>query len=256
MDYKNIILEEEESWIMVTLNRPPANQLNRGLVSELDSVLNLYESNDKFKSIIIKGAGDKIFCAGADISEGFGTSEEARELLRLFQDTFNKIERYKKVVIAAMNGHALGGGCELAMSCHLRLLKEGSTIGLVESNLGIIPGAGGTQRMPRLIGKTKALEYMIFGKRLSSEEALNCGLINSISTDVVADAVELAKKISKRAPLATQLIIDSVNSGEDRPIQQGLDVERENFIKVWQTEDAKEGISAFFQKREANFKGK
>lgn len=255
MSYKDIIVEREESYVIITINRPPANAISANLMKEIGDVLSSFENEKEVKSLILTGAGEKIFCAGADLVSGFG--ENFGEIIDLGHQILLKIERYPKPVIAAIQGHALGGGCEIALSCHFRIMKETATIGLVESNLGIIPGYGGTLRMPRIIGRAKALEYMIFGTRISAEEALKIGLINSISKEgeTLSDAKELAKKIAKRAPLATKFIIDCVARGMETSIEEAIQIEKNNFLEVIKTSDATEGIQAFFQKREPNFRG-
>ncbi|MEW6201721.1 MAG: enoyl-CoA hydratase-related protein [bacterium] len=256
MDYKNIIVEKENGVLIITLNRPPVNSLNGDIIVEFGQVLDEYEKDEELRAIIFTGAGEKAFCAGADLSAGFGGDPAA--FIKRGQDTFTRIEQFHLPVIAAINGHALGGGCELALACHFRIMKEGGTIGLTESNLGIIPGYGGTQRLPRIIGRAKALDLMVFGKRIGADEALQCSLIHKISKsgETLNDAKEFAAALTKRAPVATKLIIDAVNRGLELPITDALTVERENFLKVMATADATEGITAFFEKREAKFKGK
>jgi enoyl-CoA hydratase/carnithine racemase len=169
-----------------------------------------------------------------------------------------KIERFPKPVIAAMNGHALGGGCEIAMACHFRLLKETARMGQTETNLGIIPGFGGTQRMPRLIGRTKALEFMILGAQVPAAECLALGLVNQLTREgeTLEAAKTLARQIAKRPPLATRLLIEAVDDGLDAPIDQALEIETRAFLQTLRTEDAAEGIQAFFAKREPAFKGR
>jgi enoyl-CoA hydratase/carnithine racemase len=169
-----------------------------------------------------------------------------------------KIERFPKPVIAAVNGHALGGGCEIAMACHIRIMKETARIGQTESNLGIIPGYGGTQRFPRLIGRAKALEHLILGTQIPAAEALALGLVNRLSKEgeTLSDAKALARQIAKRPPVATRLIIQATDDGLNTDIDHGLEAETRAFLEVLKTEDAAEGIQAFFQKREAQFKGK
>ena len=166
--------------------------------------------------------------------------------------------RFPKPVIAAINGHALGGGCEIAMACHFRLLKEGARMGQTESNLGIIPGFGGTQRMPRLIGKTKALEFMILGTQIPAVECLALGLVNRHTKEgeTLNEAKALARQIGKRPPVATALIIEAVYDGLESPIERALEIETRAFLETLRTEDAAEGIQAFFAKREAQFKGR
>jgi enoyl-CoA hydratase len=169
-----------------------------------------------------------------------------------------RIERFPKPVIAAMNGHALGGGCEIAMACHFRLLKQGARMGQTESNLGIIPGYGGTQRLPRLVGRTRALEFLILGTQIPAEECLALGLVNRLCREgeTLAEAKALARQLAKRPPVATRLIIEAVDEGLEAPIEKALDIEVRAFLKALRTEDAAEGIQAFFAKREPEFKGR
>jgi enoyl-CoA hydratase/carnithine racemase len=168
------------------------------------------------------------------------------------------IERFPKPVIAALNGHALGGGCEIAMACHFRLLKETARMGQTETNLGIIPGYGGTQRLPRLIGRTKALEFLILGTQITAQECLALGLVNRLTKEgeVLNEAKALARQIAKRPPVATRLLIEAVDDGLEAPIDQALEIETRAFLRTIRTEDAAEGIQAFFAKREPQFKGK
>ena len=182
MAYETLLASREEGFAVVALNRPPANAISEPLVQELDAALSEFAEDDTVRALIITGAGDKIFCAGADLGSAFSGGNVDR-FIRFGNSVLRRIERYPKPVIAAMNGHALGGGCEIAMACHLRLLKEGARMGQTESNLGIIPGFGGTQRMPRLIGRTKALEFMILGTQIPSEECLALGLVNRLSKE-------------------------------------------------------------------------
>jgi enoyl-CoA hydratase/carnithine racemase len=257
MAYETLLTTREEGFAIVTLNRPPANAISEQLVHELHSALSEFAEDDTVRSLIITGAGDRIFCAGADLGSAF-SGGNVDGFIRSGNTVLRKIERYPKPVIAAMNGHALGGGCEIAMACHLRLLKEGARMGQTESNLGIIPGFGGTQRMPRLIGRTKALEFMILGTQIPSEECLALGLVNRLSKEgrVLEDARALARQIAKRPPIATRLILEAVDDGLEAPIDQALEIETRHFSTVLRTEDAEEGIQAFFGKREPQFKGK
>jgi len=256
MAYETLLASREEGFAVVALNRPPANAISEPLVQELDAALSEFAEDDTVRALIITGAGDKIFCAGADLGSAFSGGNVDR-FIRFGNSVLRRIERYPKPVIAAMNGHALGGGCEIAMACHLRLLKEGARMGQTESNLGIIPGFGGTQRMPRLIGRTKALEFMILGTQIPSEECLALGLVNRLSKEggVLDDAKALARQIAKRPPIATRLILEAVDDGLEAPIDQALEIETRHFTKVLITEDAAEGIQAFFGKREPRFKG-
>jgi enoyl-CoA hydratase/carnithine racemase len=256
MVYETIILEREERLAIITLNRPPANAISGELMRELNAALGEVENDPSVLSVIIVGAGDRIFCAGADLGSAFsGGSME--EFIKFGNGVLRKMERFPKPVIAAINGHALGGGCEIAMACHLRLMKESARIGQTESNLGIIPGYGGTQRMPRLIGRTKALEFLILGTQIPAAEALALGLVNRLSKEgeTLADARTLARQIAKRPPIATRLIIQAVDDGLNAPIDQGLEAETRAFLASLKTADAAEGIQAFLAKREPRFRG-
>ena len=257
MPYETLSLTREESYAVITLNRPPANAINEQLVKDLNAALNEVEKEPAVLSVIITGAGDRIFCAGADLGSAF-SGGSVEEFIKFGNGVLRRIERFPKPVIAAINGHALGGGCEIAMACHLRVMKETARIGQTESNLGIIPGYGGTQRLPRLIGRTKAIEFLIFGSQIPAQEALQLGLVNKLSKEVetLADAKALARQIAKRAPIATRLILQAVDEGLNTDIDGGLRAETRAFLEVLKTEDAAEGIQAFFQKREARFKGR
>jgi enoyl-CoA hydratase/carnithine racemase len=257
MAFETLLVSREDTFAVITLNRPPANAISEQLLRELDDAVSSFTDDDTVRSLIITGAGDKIFCAGADLGSAFsGGNVDA--FIRFGNSVVRKIERFPKPVIAAMNGHALGGGCEIAMACHLRLLKDGARMGQTESNLGIIPGFGGTQRMTRLIGRGKALEYMILGTQIPAAECAALGLVNKVSKDgqTLDDAKALARQIGKRPPIATRLIIEAVDDGLEAPIDQALEIETRAFLKVLRTEDASEGIQAFLGKREAQFKGK
>src|SRR6266508_1177081 len=219
MPYETLIVAREESFAIVTLNRPPANAISDQLMKELNAALSEAQNDDAVKSIIITGAGDKIFCAGADLGSAF-------------------------------SGPDLGS--------FIRFLKAGARMGQTESNLGIIPGYGGTQRFPRLIGRGRALEYLLLGTQISSEECHRIGLANRLSKEgeTLNDAKALARELGKRAPLASRLIIEAVDDGIQAPIDQAIEIEVRAFEKVIRTDDAGEGIQAFFQKRPAEFKGK
>ena len=257
MAFETMIVSREESFAVITLNRPPANAISEQLMRELNDAVSSFAEDDAVRAVIITGAGDKIFCAGADLGSAF-SGGNVDLFIKFGNAVLRKIERFPKPVIAAMNGHALGGGCEIAMACHLRLLKEGARMGQTESNLGIIPGFGGTQRMSRLIGRAKSLEFMILGTQIPAAECLALGLVNRVSKDgqTLDDAKTLARQIAKRPPIATRLIIEAVDDGLEAPIDQALEIETRAFMKVLRTEDASEGIQAFFGKREAQFKGK
>jgi enoyl-CoA hydratase/carnithine racemase len=259
MAYETLLLERGDGHAVVTLNRPPANTISAQLVQELEAAVDDLVRDDAVRAIVLTGAGDRIFCGGADLSGAFsGGPAELDAFIRRGQTLLRRIERFPKPVIAAIQGHATGGGCEIAMACHLRIMKETARIGQTETNLGIIPGFGGTQRLPRLIGRTKALELLILGTLVTGPEALALGLVNRLSKEgeTLADARALAAAIAKRAPIATRLIIECVDRGLDGPLEAGLEAEVLGFLETLRTEDAGEGIQAFLQKRPAEFKGR
>jgi len=257
MAYETLLVAREETFAVVTLNRPPANAISAELVRELDAAMTELAADPAVRSVIVTGAGERIFCAGADLGSAF-TGGAVADFIRFGNRTLRRIERFPKPVIVAMNGHALGGGCEIAMACHLRILKETARMGQTESNLGIIPGYGGTQRLPRLIGRAKALEFMILGAQIPATECLALGLVNRLAREGEAlnEAKTLARQIAKRPPVATRLIIEAVDDGLNTDIERGLEAETRAFLEVLKTADAAEGIQAFFQKREPGFKGR
>src|SRR5205807_8782747 len=226
------------------------------LMKELNAVLSEIESDGAVQCLIITGAGDRIFCAGADLGSAF-SGPDVTSFIRFGNSVLRRIERFPKPVIAAINGHALGGGCEISMACHIRILKQSARMGQTESNLGIIPGYGGTQRLPRLIGRAKALEFMILGTQIPAAECLALGLVNRLAREgeTLSEAKALARLIAKRPPVAVRLIIQAVDDGLNTDIERGLDAETRAFLEVLGTADAAEGIQAFFQKREPEFKG-
>lgn len=257
MAFETLALAREESYAIITLSRPPANAISEALMRELGEALGAVEHDDAVRAVIITGAGDRIFCAGADLGSAFAGGD-VTAFLRFGNGVLRRIERFPKPVIAAMQGHALGGGCEIAMACHLRILKETARMGQTESNLGIIPGYGGTQRMPRLIGRGKALELLILGTQVPAQECLRLGLVNRLAKEgeVLNEAKALARQLATRPPIATRLIIEAVDGGLEAPIDRALEIEARAFLETLRTEDAAEGIQAFFAKREPVFKGK
>jgi enoyl-CoA hydratase/carnithine racemase len=257
MAFETLVLEREESFVVVTLNRPPANAISETLIRELNAALSSVQTDDSVRVVIVTGSGDRIFCGGADLGSAFAGGD-VETFIRFGNSVMRKMERFPKPIIAAINGHAMGGGCEIAMACHLRLLKETARMGQTESNLGIIPGYGGTQRLPRLIGRTKALEYLLLGTQIPAAECLALGLVNRLCKDgeTLNDAKALARQLAKRAPLATAAIIQAVDEGLESPMARSIDVEIDGFLPTLRSEDAAEGIQAFFAKREPEFKGR
>jgi len=257
MAYENLLIEREENVGIITLNRPPANPINLAVLNELDMVLKEWEKDKALRAIIITGAGERGFSAGFDLKTA-GTPEGEKSMSR-GQEVFSQIEKYPKPVIAAINGFALGGGCELAMSCHFRIMlnSEKVVMGQPEIDRGIIPGWGGTQRLPRLVGKTKAMEMLLLGTRVNAPEALSIGLVTRVSQpgQLMNDAKELAGALAKKAPVAVQVILDAVTRGLETTTDQGVKIELEGSQRVSRTKDAMEGAMAFIEKREPVFTG-
>lgn len=259
MEYKFLLTEETDNTLLLTINRPSAlNALNAGLIAELGHFFSEgYRAHD-FHSVILTGAGEKSFVAGADISEFLGLdSEQATELSRRGQEVFLSIEQFHKPVLAAVNGFALGGGCELAMACHLRIASGNARFGQPEVNLGAIPGYGGTQRLIQYVGKTKAMELMLTGDMISAEEALTLGLVNKVVPyDELIDAGKvMLRTIAAKGPLAVTEIIRCVNAYFE-PGENGFLREAQSFGYLGDTEDFKEGAKAFLEKRKVEFQGK
>jgi len=245
----------------LTIDHPPANAFNKQVVGELGSAFDEMTANDEVKAIIITGAG-QFFVAGADINEIYAVKdkpEEAEAFIRKGKEVFDKIEASKKPVIAAMNGRfALGGGLEMSMACHIRLAEDGLRIGQPEINLGIIPGWGGTQRLPRIVGKGKALEIMLTGDPITAQEAYRVGLVDKVvpTGRVLKEATGLARRIVSKSALPIAAIIDAVNEGLEKDLQAGLEVETEQFVALQGSEDMEEGLKAFLEKRRPQFKDK
>lgn len=259
MTYENLIIEKKEAISIITINRPDKlNALNKNTIQEIGEAVKSAEKDDSVRAIILTGSGNKAFVAGADISEFSNFSEEeGAGLARHGHDVFNAIEQCSKPVIAAVNGFALGGGCELAMACHIRVAATNAKFGQPEVKLGLIPGYGGTQRLTLLIGKTKALELLMTAEMINAEYALHLGLVNYVSEpeNLLSKCLELATKISQQAPLAIAAIIKSVNAYYEND-SDGYATEIAEFGKCFITEDFIEGTAAFLEKRKANFKGK
>ncbi|GAB4092763.1 enoyl-CoA hydratase/isomerase family protein [Flaviaesturariibacter terrae] len=258
--YQTLLTDLDNGILTVSINRPEKlNALNRDVIAELGAVLTEIESNDAIRSVIITGSGPKSFVAGADISEFVGLSkEEGESLARRGQDTvFNRIERSAKPIVAAVNGFALGGGCELAMSCHFRIASDTAKFGQPEVNLGLIPGYGGTQRLVQLVGKGRALELLLTGNMIDAATAQQWGLVNQVTTadDLLPKTRKLLETINSKAPLAVAHCIKAANAVYDES-QNGYDVEIESFGACFATEDMREGTSAFLEKRKAQFTGK
>jgi enoyl-CoA hydratase len=260
-EYTNLLLEIDNDGIgTVIINRPKAlNALNAATVYELDQMFDELAANDAVKVVIVTGSGEKSFVAGADIIEMKAkTAIEGRQWGQLAQAVFSKIENLAKPVIAAVNGYALGGGCELAMACDIRIASEKAKFGQPEVSLGIPPGFGGTQRLSRLVGKGRAKELLFTGDMIDASEAYRIGLANQVVApeELINTAKTMAKKIMSRAPIAVQVCKSAVNKGLDVDLNSGIAYEAEVFGLCFATEDQKEGMTAFIEKRKANFIGK
>ena len=259
VNYQTLLTERRGNHYYVTINRPEAlNAINATVMSELGELFrNDVPGREGLRGIILQGAGEKSFVAGADIKEFLELSgSQGREMSDKGQNIFDDIERSPIPVIAVIRGYALGAGCELAMACHLRVAGERARFGQPEVNLGLIPGYGGTQRLVRLIGRTKAMEYLMTADMISSQEALQLGLVNHVvpQGQELAKAEEILAKIETKAPLAISAIIESVNAFEDHTLD-GYAAEVHNFGKCCNTKDFREGASAFVEKRNAVFTG-
>lgn len=256
--YKTLLAEIENSVCIITINRPDKlNALNKEVFNDLDAAVDEIYKNSEIKSAIITGAGNKAFVAGADISEFMDLDlSKATELSARGHKVFNKIENSPKPIIAAVNGFALGGGCELALACHFIYASENAKFGQPEVNLGLIPGYGGTQRLTQLVGRNLAMELLMSGNMISAKEAMEYGVVNKVfsSEELLAKAKEILSLIHTKAPIAVSKLIECVNNFDHT--QQGYDFEIKKFGECFATEDAKEGASAFLEKRKANFKGK
>ena len=256
--YTSLLLLKENNIATIVINRPDKlNALNRTVLEELNKVLDEIESDTNVKSVIITGAGPKAFVAGADISEFKGLNkEQAMALAQQGQDTFWRIENSTKPIVAAVNGFALGGGCELAMSCHFRLASDNAKFGQPEVNLGLLPGYGGTQRMVQLIGKGKAMELLMSANMIDANEAKTLGLVNYVTSPetLLDETKKLLTLINTKAPLAVASCIRAANAVFDET-KNGFAVEIEEFGNCFITDDMKEGVAAFLEKRKPVFKG-
>lgn len=260
MSYENLIIETKGQLAIVKINRPDKlNALNIATINELNDLFNGFKTNEAIKAIILTGSGEKAFVAGADISELKKLDMiSGKEFAEKGQSVYNLIENFDRPVIAAVNGFALGGGCELALSCHIRLASENARFGQPEVNLGIIPGYGGTQRLAGLINTGRAMEYILTGDMIDAQEAFRIGLVNHIypQADLLNKAEEMANKIISKARHAVRLAIKAVTATKEISLREGLNYEASLFAICCGTEDFKEGTSAFLEKRKPLFKEK
>ena len=260
MDFQNILFEVKNSIAQITINRPDKlNALNDATIEELDRVFTAIANDDSVNVVIITGAGQKAFVAGADISELNKLSLlKGKQFAEKGQKVFSKIENLGKPVIAAVNGFALGGGCELALACHIRLASENAKFGQPEVNLGIIPGYGGTQRLAKLVNTGRALEYILTGDMIDAQEAYRVGLVNHVyePEELLQKAWEMAEKIASKGQIAVRMATKAVVSSGELNKTEGMNLEASLFAICCGSEDFKEGTTAFLEKRKPVFKNK
>lgn len=258
MNYKNLLFEIKNHTAVVTINRPDKlNALNGQTIEELEDVFKSIKDNPEIFVIVITGSGEKAFVAGADIAELNKLDViSAKEFSEKGNRIFREIETLGKPVIAAINGFALGGGCELALSCHMRIASENAKFGQPEVNLGIIPGYGGTQRLARVVNSARALEIILTGEMITADEAFRIGLVNRIfpQTELLNKTLELAEKISSKGQQAIRFALKAVKATDTISLTEGLNYEASLFALVCGTEDFKEGTKAFLEKRKPDFK--
>ena len=260
MSFENLFLERDGAVAILTINRPQVlNALNTPTTDELRTAMLALKHDAAVRVIVITGAGDKAFVAGADINELAAQKPvQGKEHALRGQHVFDLIENLGKPVIAAVNGYALGGGCELAMACTLRVAADSAKLGQPEINLGIIPGYGGTQRLARLVGKGVALDIILTGRQVTADEALRIGLVNRVypAAELMAETRTLAAELAAKAPVAMQYIMEAVNRGLDMSLDKAQFLEATLFGLVASTDDMREGTKAFLEKRKPQFKGR
>lgn len=252
-----IKVTKEERIAIVTIDRPPVNALSRQLMEELEGVIESIKTDADVKAVIITGGGSLAFVAGADINEiaQLASAHEAEAIAAKGQAVINKIEALPKAVICAINGVCLGGGNELAMACHIRIAGDRARFGQPEITLGIIPGFGGTQRLPRLVGESKAIELILTGDMINAQEACRIGLVDKVvpQEEVLKYAKDLARKIASKGAVCIRLALTAIKEGNKKSLMEGLHQEAELFGKICETQDMKEGIDAFLKKRQPKF---
>ena len=260
MNYQNILFEIKNHIGLLTINRPDKlNALNKQTINEIEDVINTIKSNPDIFIVVITGSGEKAFVAGADIAELNNLEViSAKEFSEKGNRVFRSIETLDKPVIAAVNGFALGGGCELALACHIRIASDNAKFGQPEVNLGIIPGYGGTQRLSRVINSARALEMILTGDMISADEAFRIGLVNKVypQAELLNKTLELAEKIASKGQQAIRFALKAVKATDNMSLSEGLSYEVSLFALTCGTEDFKEGTSAFLQKRKPDFKNR
>ncbi len=256
-NYQYILVDRDERVGIVTLNRPKElNALNNQLVGELADALEEFDRDEEIRCIVITGAGDRAFAAGADIKQM--SDKSPIDMLLGGFGVWTRIKGIHKPLIAAVGGYALGGGCELAMHCDMIVASENARFGQPEILIGIMPGAGGTQRLARTLGKYRTMEMVLTGAQIPAQEMYAHGLVNRVvpQGEHLSEAVKLAKTVAAQAPVAVLLAKDAVNAAFETPLEEGLDIERKNFFLLFATEDMREGMRAFIEKRKAQFQGR
>jgi enoyl-CoA hydratase len=257
---QHVKVAREDRVAILTIDNPPVNMISRAVVDDLQSALAEVWADDEIKAIVLTAGGQMVFVAGADINAilDLKTPTEAKEILQQVHELFLSIENSRKPIIAAITGHCLGAGNELAMSCHMRIANNRAMFGQPEIGLGIIPGFGGTQRLARLVGKGKALELILTGDRITGAEAANIGLVNKAvpGTEVMKAAVGLAKKIASFGGPSVAAAIEAVNEGTAVGLPEALEIEADKFSGLVETEDMREGLTAFLEKRQPKFQDK
>jgi enoyl-CoA hydratase/carnithine racemase len=256
---KALLFEIVDKVAVLEINRPPYNPLNQDIFLEMTRIVEDLYGNENVNALVIKGAGEKNFSAGADINQFVSRlGNEDISLTTGFHKAFELLTKLPIPVIAALKGHVLGGGLELALACDFRICDENTKMGLPEVNLGIFPGAGGTQRLPRLIGRSKAMELMMFGTSINAEEAEQYGLVNQVvpAGTSEAEAMKWANILKEKPRTALKNIKKTINYGIDLPLSEGIRYEMEKFAEMFESSDAKEGVTAFLEKRKPNFIGK
>ena len=260
MSYQTLLLDVKDNIAVVTVNRPDKlNALNAQTINDLNSVFDELKENEEVYVVVLTGSSEKAFVAGADIKELNKLDMiSAKEFAEKGQSVLNKIEKFDKPVIAAVNGFALGGGCELALACHIRLASDNAKFGQPEVNLGVIPGYGGTQRLARLINTGRAMEYILTADMISADEAYRIGLVSKVypQNELLDNAIEMAKKITGKGQQAVRLAMNAVRAVDEMSLKEGQNLEASLFALCCGTEDFKEGTSAFLEKRKPEFNNK
>ena len=259
MPYKTILFKKQDDIAVITLNRPPMNPLSKRVFKELGQAIDELREDTSVKAVILTGAGEKAFAAGADVTEMLNLSIlEMHEFCLMSMETQSKLENLNKPTIAAIKGLALGGGCELAMACDFRLAADNARFGQPEINLGIIPGGGGTQRLPRLIGLARAKELLYLGDMIDAEIAERYGLVYRVvpQADLMDEAITMAKKLASKPTVAMQVLKNTINTGINLDLASATDYEIKNFLIAFASEDRVEGMKGLLEKRKPVFQGK